>query len=355
MYLSTKGTNLTQCRCIMPLFAVTNRRSNTCCHGEPSWTPQHLKVGILYVKSSFHKRHSYLSYLGERCLYGALTEDIRKLLLSRGLNKVIDPQSDFALFSYALVTNPLSHYADIEFRFSTTSVYAHRCILAARSTYFAAQLATRWKDIAVVPVKHPRVHVECFKAILLFLYTGQLARDIPAELNDNYLYIVKQWKLTELYTALTLEEVMTPLSNFRIRGANQNQNQQRKAQAVLIRDMVSVQRHLSVLFWWIVTGGNRWTIEGRYRHIGVTSDVMVGKFEDLRTRTTEEIKTERERQNEHTQQQRQAVDNAILDSDTSNSTETRMNDSIRRLRSSTLRPSNVAMAFLVRSFYSGLA
>lgn len=48
-------------------------------------------------------------------------------------------------------------HSDVVFLVHGKSFRAHRCILGARSTYFAHMLDTKWKGKSVVVLRHPLV------------------------------------------------------------------------------------------------------------------------------------------------------------------------------------------------------
>ena len=63
-------------------------------------------------------------------------------------------------------------YGDITFCVHGTYLKSHRCILSARSEYFADMFHNRWKDRQVIQVTHKLVQTWAFKAILWYLHTG---------------------------------------------------------------------------------------------------------------------------------------------------------------------------------------
>ncbi|KAJ3415434.1 hypothetical protein HDV05_005028 [Chytridiales sp. JEL 0842] len=132
--------------------------------------------------------------------------------------------------------------------------------MPARCPFLARQLATRWKDMKTIAVKHSRVQVPTFRAILLWIYTGQVARDIPKSLAEDWLFICKQWKLTEL--AMLVQKEM----DIQDEKGILHQVLAKRA-VVLIRDIKGVQRDLTTLYHAITTCGNSWSRQ----HIGGNS------------------------------------------------------------------------------------
>ncbi|KTF72352.1 hypothetical protein cypCar_00037195 [Cyprinus carpio] len=99
---------------------------------------------------------------GERCLYGALSDPIRRLLKE-----------------------------------------AHRCILSARSEYFAHMLETKWKGKSAINLKHPLVNPAAFGAIMQYFYTGRL--DIDVNYVEDCKRLAKQCKISELIEELEVK------------------------------------------------------------------------------------------------------------------------------------------------------
>lgn len=131
------------------------------------------------------------TFEGERTLYAALTDPIRALLRSHKLTKRLDERQDFALWLASLLTGTRmlhrpetdhDHHAaadfhpDFYFHLSDEIIPAHRFLLAARSSYFAANLATRWRDRNFARVKR-RVDPAIFRACVKWFYTGHADQD----------------------------------------------------------------------------------------------------------------------------------------------------------------------------------
>lgn len=51
-------------------------------------------------------------------------------------------------------------HCDVEFVVHGHTFRAHRCILTARSQYFANMFETRWKDRTVISLKHNLVRLQ---------------------------------------------------------------------------------------------------------------------------------------------------------------------------------------------------
>ncbi|RUP49104.1 hypothetical protein BC936DRAFT_143285 [Jimgerdemannia flammicorona] len=156
------------------------------------------------------------TFQGERCLYGALTKQIRDLLLSYKLSKAIDKRQPYLYFLSQLQDHPKDYFPDITFKVrvpldlddlhhpsSSGSLVlyrdfpAHRSVLATRSSYFARQLATRWRGESEVRMGKMLVHPACFEAVLRYLYVGHPTELEPALANEM-MFVCDQLALPEL-------------------------------------------------------------------------------------------------------------------------------------------------------------
>ncbi|KAL1915440.1 uncharacterized protein VTP21DRAFT_6564 [Calcarisporiella thermophila] len=118
------------------------------------------------------------TFQGERCIYAALNDDIRKLLLSYRISGANSQCQPLLGFMHLLIENPSDFFTDITFQIQDTSsctyceYSVHRFVLRARSSYFAYQLSNNWRGKSVV--KLTNVSAASFGAIMRFIYTGQL-------------------------------------------------------------------------------------------------------------------------------------------------------------------------------------
>ncbi|XP_043563534.1 ankyrin repeat and BTB/POZ domain-containing protein 1 isoform X2 [Chiloscyllium plagiosum] len=136
---------------------------------------------------------------GERCLYGALNDSIRRLLKDYKQVTAKSMQRDYYDdFLQRLLEQ--GYYSDISFLVHGQTFRAHRCVLNARSTYFAEMLQTKWKGRKAIALKHPLINPMAFRAILQFFYTGRL--DIEVENVEDFKILAKQCKLEELISKL---------------------------------------------------------------------------------------------------------------------------------------------------------
>jgi hypothetical protein len=111
------------------------------------------------------------TFQGERCLYNALNDRIRNLLLSYHYSKSTDPLQPLAGHITSLLTRDTPKTSDIAVQAGTATFQLHKFVLSARSPYFAKKLSaapetTSWKLSNAVPP-------ESFEACIRYLYLGE--------------------------------------------------------------------------------------------------------------------------------------------------------------------------------------
>ena len=148
------------------------------------------------------------TFEGERCLYGALTSEIRELLLDYNFTKRIDETQPFAAALSFLYNDPENHHPDIIFRVFVPSsegiddyedFYAHRFILSARSSWFRTNFSTRWRGSKRVKLARNLVHPATFRTVLQYIYTGELGAEINSgTLQENLSLLCRKMELDGL-------------------------------------------------------------------------------------------------------------------------------------------------------------
>ncbi|KAI8961816.1 hypothetical protein F5Y11DRAFT_216331 [Daldinia sp. FL1419] len=118
------------------------------------------------------------TFQGERCIYNALNDKIRNLLLKYDYSKSTDPLQPWAAHISALLTRDTPKTSDITLIAASESFELHKFLLSARSPYFQKKLTEApetetWKLPQSIPI-------ESFRVVLRYLYLG----DIPRELVD---------------------------------------------------------------------------------------------------------------------------------------------------------------------------
>ncbi|KAL2757691.1 hypothetical protein ACRALDRAFT_1079819 [Sodiomyces alcalophilus JCM 7366] len=119
------------------------------------------------------------TFQGERCIYNALNDRIRTLLLSYDFSKSTDPLQPWSSHITSLLTRQAPKTADITLIAASDSFDLHKFILAARSPYFRRKLldasdTTSWK----LP---PTIPSAAFRLVIQYLYLS----DLPQDLSDS--------------------------------------------------------------------------------------------------------------------------------------------------------------------------
>ncbi|KAJ5110096.1 hypothetical protein N7532_002741 [Penicillium argentinense] len=116
------------------------------------------------------------TFQGERCLYNALNDRIRNLLLEYDYSKSTDPLQPLAAHIASLLTRESPVTADIVVSAAEESIHLHKFILAARSPYFRGKLSAApesktWKLPSHIPP-------QAFGAAIRYLYLGEAPREL---------------------------------------------------------------------------------------------------------------------------------------------------------------------------------
>ncbi|KAJ5180082.1 hypothetical protein N7492_003292 [Penicillium capsulatum] len=136
----------------------------------------HYEVAQLLLESgSLCERDTFQ---GERCLYNALNDRIRNLLLEYDYSKSTDPLQPLAAHIASLLIRDSPITSDIIVTAGDESLHLHKFILAARSPYFRGKLTAApetatWKLPSTIPP-------EAFGAAIRYLYLGEAPRELRA-------------------------------------------------------------------------------------------------------------------------------------------------------------------------------
>lgn len=119
------------------------------------------------------------TFQGERCIYNALNDKIRNLLLKYDYSKSTDPLQPWAAHITSLFAKMVPKTSDITLTEGTETLELHKFILSARSPYFynkfkEAPETAMWR----LPLSKP---ILCYVIVLRYLYLG----DVPREVADT--------------------------------------------------------------------------------------------------------------------------------------------------------------------------
>ena len=116
------------------------------------------------------------TFQGERCLYNALNDRIRNLLLSYDYSKSTNPLQPLASHITSLLTRKHPQTSDILVATDGEAFRLHKFVLSARSPYFARKLSvapetTSWKLPPVIPP-------QAFEIAIKYIYFGEIPNDV---------------------------------------------------------------------------------------------------------------------------------------------------------------------------------
>lgn len=143
------------------------------CQGKASLCGHFEVVQLLLESGALCERDTFQ---GERCLYNALNDRIRNLLLSYEYSKSTDPLQPFASHITSLLSRDHPQTSDILVTGAGETFHLHKFILSARSPYFSNKLSiapdtTSWK----LP---PAIPPQAFGIAIKYIYLGEIPNDV---------------------------------------------------------------------------------------------------------------------------------------------------------------------------------
>ncbi|PTB64731.1 hypothetical protein BBK36DRAFT_1177262 [Trichoderma citrinoviride] len=130
-------------------------------------------VQLLLESGALAERNTFQ---GERCIYNALNDRIRNLLLQYDFSKSSDPYVYWSSHISNLLGRQSPQTADISLEAETRSFNLHKFLLASRTPYFRRKLQANpetasWKLSSTIPV-------EAFQIAVRYIYLGEVPRDL---------------------------------------------------------------------------------------------------------------------------------------------------------------------------------
>ncbi len=134
---------------------------------------------------------------GERCQYGALTDQIRNILRNFKINTIRLDQFDFFLERvYELGT-----FSDVTFDIKGAQFKAHKIVLSARCRYFKSKFENQWKNKSYILASHELVKLFLGLAGFFLLCTlhracskvhngGFISKNLTYIFKNYYVYIL---------------------------------------------------------------------------------------------------------------------------------------------------------------------
>lgn len=172
-------------------------------------------VEMLLARGAICERDTFQ---GARCIYGALTDDIRNTLLSYNITKKTDTDQPFLAHISSLLSPLMVSYAckDIAFVFpherdrELQVLVVNRFLLAARSSYFRERVLPGgiWCSLSKITMP-AEIDATIFKAVIDYLYlrTDFLPLEKPPM---QLLQYALDFNLDHLLTAILYEDELKP-------------------------------------------------------------------------------------------------------------------------------------------------
>ncbi|PKS09543.1 hypothetical protein jhhlp_004160 [Lomentospora prolificans] len=130
-------------------------------------------VELLLESGALAERNTFQ---GERCVYNALNNKIRNLLLQYDFSKSTDPLQAWSAHLNALLSRDTPRTSDIAVISNGQAFGLHKFLLFSRSPYFERKLSSTpatetWKI-------QPSIPIEAFRIVIQFLYLQEVPRDL---------------------------------------------------------------------------------------------------------------------------------------------------------------------------------
>ncbi|KAH8721955.1 hypothetical protein BGZ61DRAFT_447724 [Ilyonectria robusta] len=129
-----------------------------------------LEAGALAERNTFQ---------GERCIYNALNDRIRNLLLQYDFSKSTDPYVYWTTHISTLLGRVTPRTSDVALVANDRSFKVHKFLLASRSPYFHRKL-TAAPGTATLKLADA-IPPEAFHIVLRYLYLGEVPRDLAPQ------------------------------------------------------------------------------------------------------------------------------------------------------------------------------
>lgn len=151
------------------------------------------------------------TFQGERCLYNALNDRIRNLLLQYDFSKSSDPFIYWSSHISTLLSRVAPDTSDISLVAGGHSFDLHKFLLSARTPYFRKKLEAQ-PDTTVLNIA-PSVPVEAVQIAMRYIYLGDLPRELvppgravsdEEEVAKGLNKISKQLGIEQLWDAFTV-------------------------------------------------------------------------------------------------------------------------------------------------------
>jgi hypothetical protein len=181
---------------------VENQNCNVNCVDKYDYSPLILAslCGHIHVVKYLLEHGAILerdTFDGARCLYGALNDEIRNLLLKYDATTSVDVLQPFAAHLSSLYRGTAPFDAsDLCFRANEYSRQIHRFVLAARSKYFAEQLQGKWQGKKTIDLSDE--DTAAFDLVLKWIYVDQADSHLTPDEMRHLLTLADRLQIPEV-------------------------------------------------------------------------------------------------------------------------------------------------------------
>lgn len=139
-------------------------------------------------------------YEGARCIYGALTDSIRDILLKYDISKAVDVNQPFVMHISSLLKDSVPATYDICLRIpegTKKRLNFHKFILSSRSTALGKKFRSVWKGEHEVKIEQA-VTTSAVEALAKFVYLVPVLHEIDPKDYDCLMSMAREWQIPEL-------------------------------------------------------------------------------------------------------------------------------------------------------------
>lgn len=139
-------------------------------------------------------------YEGARCVYGALTDSIRDILLKYDISKAVDVNQPFVMHISSLLKNQLPATHDICLGTTVGNeerLNLHRFILSARSPSLKENFYSVWKEKHEIDITQ-NVSISVTETLAKFIYLVPVLHEIDPKDFDCLTSMAREWQMSEL-------------------------------------------------------------------------------------------------------------------------------------------------------------
>ncbi|KAF2083573.1 hypothetical protein K490DRAFT_69682 [Saccharata proteae CBS 121410] len=213
------------------------------------------------------------TFQGERCLYNALNDRIRNLLLSYDYSKSTDPLQPLAAHITSLLVRDTPNTSDITITAADRSLQLHKFLLSARSPYFSQKLSAA-PETKSMKLASSQLPAESLEIAIRYLYLSEVSADLGSGEEEQIILtgvdrLSKQLEMQRLFESI-------------IEGGDRRLARQRRTEELNRgRDQLDTWFRENVLAHKIVVDSDKANDVRWDRNNGIFADVLLRADEDV--------------------------------------------------------------------------